>query len=674
VERALTFSASGSGTGNLGTSQVLRFYLQRGAYDFVRAIRKFGQAAELTGQTPFAYDSDNSRVELVGDGPDMVSLTFRNPDASARAEADIGVCQIVAGSIKLSGITFLQSATSTYKGSYVLYLEGNSVELTDCYFQGPVYIKANRITVKRCTFAALGNTGYNLFPSSITGYPLTAQHLYLAARNDLLATVPFWRVEDNLFSVGVSDGTHASLLMDVVNQYSANVMKVAISGNVWSYGSGGAVPAIHVWGPHGLISISDNQFNGARGVVKAGNVTADTVPFDGNYNGCPLQQDQATSQIYALGYISVTRGRNRTSALNVHHNYFDLSQVAVSNSGRFVMWGAFMAVFNYYTVGSTASVVYSNIRFEDNEVQMRSDTAWGSAAANPQIATWGFWLSPTVQDGSSITNLLVDNIQVRNNHFNLGGESTATAGYMWRSIRSMSLAAWPASGGHLTDSTAVIGIQLKNLVVGAVTWSGRWASNVDISGNQISQQAKDGATGPAGYGQVALETAGTPAHPNWRSYLISLDAGHISTNGLAAPATADETTAPYHVTGLVAAATVPSSGGVFFSPSVSGNRIEAPFYLTTTASPATPPVAIEVTGAYQPSIRGNRIYLYQESDYGLYCISVLGCKRGFVSENIATGLLAVMGPALNYASQNVRIADNAVLGGIVVADTSNNFP
>jgi hypothetical protein len=610
------------------------------------------------------YDTDNNVVELTGDGPGVTQVTFSNPLASSRAEADIGVCQIVAGKIHIRGISFTQIETSTLKGSYVLYLEGFEVVLEDCHFTGPVYVKASRVTIKNCHFYALGNSGYNLFPSSITGYPLTAQHLFLTPET---TDTCFWEISGNYFSVGTSDGTHASVIVSTPTAITPGNqgLSAQFHHNIWYGGAG--VPSLDL-GAEGDIEIWSNRFLYSSGVTKAGAVTADVVPFNGSYNGCPLKQDQATTQIVATGYISVARGRTRASKLTVRNNYFALNRVGTT-SARFVLWGAFMASFNYYTVGSVATVVYANISFLDNEVLMRSDTQWGAAAANPQMATWGFWLSPTVQDGVGITNLLVDNIQVRGNKFDLGGESTANAGYMWRSIIAKSLLSWPASGGHLTDPSAVIGIQLKNIIIGASTYTGRWASNIRVDGNFISQREQTGSAGPAGYSFLTLDDS---AHPNWGSYLIILDSTHLGS--VVGVATEAGTASYEYASNLTATASVPGTGGVFLSPHISGNRIEAPAYGPVTMASAYGSFGILVNASYGASITRNTVYLDTSATLANHGIVSQGGKRCLVNANQIRAGYGVYVTGQAYASDNVLYGAAALLTGATTAETNNNFP
>ncbi len=639
VERALNYSALSAGTGTLGTGRTVRLFVKRGQWEFARGIHKYGTAAEISGQGE-VYDTSNSQITIKGEGPGLSKLLFRNPETAARADADLSVVEFIANTIVVKGVTFDQDFDDTFRGSYY-HFEGYSVELRNCHFKGPVRILANRVTVKDCKFFPLENEA-DLFPTTVTGGFAIPQHLAVYPKDSTLTSI--WEVSKNHFLVGLCPGAQASFVPGIVG--IQNLVTANISGNIWEYNDDGFVAAIHFPGfagaqaSSGTVKIKDNRFIGACGVVKVGNVTGDTVPFNGNYHGCPLMDDQEDLRTTALGYISMTSGRGRASQTLIKGNYFDFSKVGSGLIGRFVMWGACMGVVNYLTNNESASAIYANIRYQDNHHVMRSDTPWGSAGADPQIATWGFWISPTFQDGLALNDLIVENVDVVGNSFDIGGESTSPTS-TWRSINCANITSWPVSGGFLTDATALIGIQLKNVVVAGSSHTGRLAKGIRISGNKILQRRTTGQVLPE-YDVITLDDSA--AHPRWWFHGILLD-GAVGAIGILAGVMQESATDFYM--GNMAS---PTSGGGFEAPIVENNRIEASIFdgnITTTNGFS----AILIGAAYQAKVANNSIYLSRAAENN--GIELLGSKRSLVLGNTIKAYYGIRGSASDYAAGNL---------------------
>lgn len=608
VERVLDYSATGTGTGNLGTIRAVRVHVRRGAYEFARKIRKYGLVAEFS-QFSDTYDADSNKIELTGDGPESTKLTFRNPEASIRTLTDTGVLELAARTIVLRGLTLDQLHDSTFKGSYYEFY-GGKVVLEDCHFTGPVYIEADEIVVRNCRFNALGNT-YDLFPTQAGNLTSIAQHLFLATPNNLAAPgAGRWEVSNNLFVLGRSDGTQGGLIINSASSTGYTLI-VDVHNNVFHYpDTNGKVPAIHVPYHGGFIEIHKNKFSGARGVVKAGNVVGDTTPFNGNYNGAPILKGVNNNQFYALGYISCTHERHPGySGLSVHHNHFSMTDVSNGVSGRFVVWGAFMYVFNYLSNGSSGFMRTGNVSYCHNVHEMGTDfgTGWGAGGADPQPWIAGFYMAPTWQDGASITDLLVDDLEVCHNTFYMGGPTTAK---IWRGIQAPDMAAWPGSGGFMTDSSHLIAVVLKNssAAIGGFSYDGRSAQNVLIAHNRISQRLPAGGSAPS-KDLISIDDA---AHPRWNMVPIVVDFAQHPFVTNTTPGV--DGGAPFGLT----------TGEVILSCIIEANRVELPIYQRSGGSGSLNLVGIKLIGGFACVVAKNAVYLSTSNgSHGTACSSTI---------------------------------------------------
>lgn len=668
VERALYYGMSDYVAETLGTSRTLRFHVRRGVYSFARGIKRFGKASELAAHDPL-WSATNSRIEMHGDGPEMTKLLFSNPEAASRSDSDIAVCRMVAHTVVLDGLTFNQEHDSTFAGSYVLEIVAHRVEIKNCHFIGPVKITSNNVTIDdRTRFEPLTNRAtYAQFASTIAAAPIVAQQLYLAPHDT--SRRGLWTITDCFFAPTNDSGTHASVVLELL---AAQLQRVNFHGNIIEHDDRRDCPqsGIHVYGMFGFVEIHGNTFSGAGGTVKPGNLAAEVPPFDDNYGGCPLTRYSAT-QITAPAYVSVPQGRAPNSSLNVHDNNFDLSLVASNLTGRYVMWGACLCVFNEETSQQLGGAHFANVLFTNNLLVMGLATAtWGTGAVEP--AMYGFYLAPTFQNGQGLSDVVVHNIQVSGNRFDIGGESVGVAQKTWRSIAARNMNSWPGSGGFLTDQTCLIGVQLKNATVGGNAHTGRWATGVIVSGNVIGQQENSGSVGPV-YNAVTCNDDGV--YGSWMLHAILLDAGHEATNGsgIAVDVSAD----PVYPEGC----TSPANAGCFMQPQVIGNKIELP-YFKTTVSTTFGISAIQMNGAYEGLVSTNNIFMSASAVAppnpvtNSYTIGVnlRGNHSTLVTGNIIKAYYGVRATSDDLAAANLfRGCSSPVTSAVTAYDTDDNF-
>jgi hypothetical protein len=651
VEHALNYLCDGNGAGTIGSGRSLRLLVRRGTWLFARGVHKYGTLAEVGAFTD-GYDSDSTSLTLEGAGAMETKLQFSNPYTPSRGSLDHSVVEFAANTVIVRGLTFSQTYSgTTFLGSYYSF-RGRTIILEDCIFEGPVWVVGDTVRIKNCRFNSLGNTGSSvLFPSSLAPTGFVAQHLLLYPFGAGFGVSSCtWEIEGNTFNTTVSTGTQASVHLRLVGDSGA-LVRAKITHNIWNYSTNAVdcVPAIDIGGKEGLVEIGHNRFIGASGVGKAGNTAAQTVPFDSLYGGAPIMRYSNDNQMYATGYISIVKGRARESKLHIHNNYFDLSSVGDGHTTIYAMWGGVMAPFNYLTAGSVDTVEYHNISVENNEFLMRNSVGWNDGDGNPQPATWGFWLSPTFQNGQALNNVQIENISVCGNSFDLGGESSANKEFCWRGILAGQITAWPASGGHLTDTSCLIGIQLKNTnAVAGNVHTGRSAKGIEVSNNKIQQRK---LTGQTDFVNGLIETVLTlsTASIRWSAGLILVDGGGLPLPVPTASVTAATSDLGYGPMSVHSG--IPANSGLLFSPKVSGNSIAAPIYNRSAAGTVSyGNTAIDVIGAFAPSITNNHIYILPEHTVG---IALRGSIYGIVSGNIVTAGYGCYSEYTNFVGNNV---------------------
>lgn len=647
VERALNYLSSGTGTGNLGYNRSIRLFIRRGTWDFARAVHKYGNYSEVLALSD-EYDVNSNSIVLEGSGALESKLQFRNPRSSVRSSSDHAVVQFSAHEIVVRGLTFSQTfSESAYLASYYAFF-GRSVVLEDCIFDGPIWVKADRVRIINCRFNALENN-FDLFPAGTDSF--VCQHLLLQPFDPVDGLSPCtWNVESNVFNSKISVGSQASVRLYARGNAGEN-LHAKVTHNVWTYSMYGldCVPAIDIGGEKGNIEIGHNRFVGATGVSKNGNTAAQTVPFDGLYGGAPIMRYNNDTQMYATGYISAVKGRARSSKLHIHDNYFDLSSVGDGHLATYAMWGGVMMPFNYITNGNSDNIEYHNVKVENNQFLMRNSIGWNDGDGNPQPATWGYWLSPTFQDGQNLNNVQVENISVCGNNFDLGGESALTKQYCWRGILAGQITSWPASGGHLTDTVCLIGIQLKNTnSVAGNMHTGRSARDIEISSNRIYQRK---FTGQTNFVNGLIETVLTlsTASVRWSAGLILVDGGGLPLPNPLSANTAGASDLGYGP--MSVHPSLPANSGLLFGPKVNGNFVAAPIYNRSAAGTVSyGNAAIDVIGAFAPSIGNNNIYMLPEYTVG---IALRGTIYGLVSSNVITAGVGCYSEYTNFVGNNV---------------------
>ncbi len=642
VERALNYSTTGAGASTFGSSRSLRMFIRRGDWLFARAVKKYGTTADYAAQGT-AYDTDNSVLEMVGDSPGTTRLTFSNPESAARASADIAVVTFMGGDMVFKNLTFNQNgADATFKPSYYYFETDKSVVFENCHFIGPVWVKAQSVLFKNCTFFAFGNSGYNLFPSAIVGQGVVPQHLKLQVYSN---SVPSSHVvEGCTFNVGTSDGTQCSLHL----RYTSTPLgRCKINDNIWKYNSGGKVPAIHFGlqtsGVTCNVEIGNNLFLDATGVVKEGQTAVDSFTTEG-YLGTPMARGPlGTEQTYCLSYISIPCSLQGLT--NIHHNYFDMA-IGTGLSDRYIVWAACLIMFNSATLANQQVGNFDNITYDGNTHEMSTGVAFGAGGAEPQIWSTGIFIGPCFDgDATNLLQVHVRNVRIVNTHFDLGGPTAATTTQAYRSINQANINSWPVAGGFMMESSCLIGMQLKSGAFATYGGGDRarvLVKDLEISGNKISQNQINSFIDPV-LDQIALSDSA--AYPGWWFNGIWLDAGGQP------PASVSLT-----VTEIGAAATlgaVGSAGRPFFAPLICNNRIEAPMYFDG-AAVTDGTAAIVLIGCYEAIVANNQIYMTTTVGSDMNGILVYaGNKRTLVTGNIVKAQVGVRGVALNYLSNNM---------------------
>jgi len=633
VERALAIPMTGQGDGAVGASKTLRYHVRRGSWIFTRKIRKFGTIG--SGGTTYSYLNTKSNIIVEGDGPSVTELYFQNTVSASRAAADPAILVMAADRIELRELRLRQNQDATYKGSY-FYFEGYEVVLENCIFSGPVAIKAAKVRIKNCIFEGFGGSAVRNFVADSTGNPLVAQHLYLSTLAD--STQHEWEVDHNVFLMTSDAGTHAGVVVEP--DRATSPLTLDMHHNHFVYTATCTIPSVHINGKYGKLDIYKNQFLNARGKGKPGYIApADgTAPFNGSsYGGSVLIKDVSNNQTVAAAYVSCTKGRDPSSAIEVHHNYFDMTYLGQTASA-FTAWGCFIHAFNSITAAATTRI--HNVHFDDNEVNMSCSNGYGwPGSPTTKVCAWGFVLMPTYQDGVGLSALRVYNVTGNGNSFDLGGEDAANQKWIWRSILGVDVDTWPAdSVGHFMDTPCLLGVSMRaSTGASAYTNTNRRATGVVFNNNRIYTRALDGSSEAQ---RAIISLNDSVMNDYWLSF-ICVEQGHYSTNRTAAT----ETGAPLRMfTGVKA-------------PVAMGNTIEAPVY--TRAGTMTGDVgAVYFGGCYQARGSNNFIELYCIAGGSPIRIPGIfddgGIRSLFVGNNEACGY-AVGGGSSGYCISNLLV-------------------
>jgi hypothetical protein len=659
LEMALDWRTTGAGSGDFGSGRTLRIHVRKGLQEFVRKLRRYGTMGAITAAA-LSYNSARNSLILTGEGSPLTQLLFRNPASAGRSAAEIGVFAAVANVVKVKGLTFTQDYSATRKPSYY-YFEGNEVTLDGCEFNGPVYVKANKVTVRNCIFTALNTTTRN-FVADTAGNPIVAQHLYITTPSDGSISKSFVKVKNNHFTVDQDAGTHASLVLDPYS--AAYSLPVEIAHNKWTYAHAAAAsyiqPAIHLnKATDGDLSIHHNEFLGARGVDKAGNDTGvGTFPFDGDYSGAPLQRDAADTQMTACAYISGVKGRSSSSSLRIWRNRFDLG--SINGSARYVMWAGLGLVFSTTSLGAVTADVY-NVEVHHNHFLMNlngTGNSWTAGVA-PQPWTSGVFISPTWQTGN-FTRVTVDNVHVHHNKFDLGGLDTNYQ-YIWRSMSPWLAAMLPAAGTKfVTDVSGCVVVTLKaaNAAYGSViAREGRWAQGVKVNHNTFTQAIPTATNRP--YRGVISTDLDSATLDRWSPAVVTLSV----TDGHASKDAAGYTIATDVIVNNPSLPTTACS--VMWHPQFIGNIVNFPAIKRSGAGVGHS-VLVRITGAFAALVSDNTMMGWTDTAAGTSVDAPFRIDGGsaFLSANILHCRESVLGYSVASTPQARIVAtNNAVWAG-----------
>ena len=657
VERALEFLTDGAAVG-FGNGRSVNIRLRRGSWALTRKNRRYGTTAELAAQD-YTLNTANNALLMKGDGPGVTNLTVRS---SATVDANqFAAFHIVAGKVKLKDFTIAQDNSAASR--YALYIEANEVELENMDFSaGGVWIKADIIRVKNCKFRPENSTNYNLVKTYAANH-WVAQCLKLQNRTNTAEPQHNWLITGCSFRVTKYLGTHASVVLETDSPLSsASVCKIL--RNTWYYSDTttncARYPSIQIQTKGMSIFIRGNHFNNATGVERVGNNVGDWPLVAGNVAGSPMQWVGATggvdggqdtsggNKLVACAYISCTYGRARDSKLVVENNFFDLSHVGANGVvAQYCMWGGMICMFNETTLGGTSDI-YANITFRKNTLKMGIAAGLDPWATDHNIATWGFYLAPMWHAGDSVNNLIVENVRVYNNDFDIGGDA---ANRTWRSILSADIGAFPADlFNYLTDSTYLVGIVLKNGDWTLYTNSGRWAVGVEVKDNNVIQQTP-GGVGAMLNKQIPLDRTTGAGHTRWWNTTISLalGAGPYNSPGAGTTHQASEGAAAFFAIG--------TGQGQFYAPKVSGNTIITPIYQSNLVDYAG---HVSMDGIYAGRFADNYVYGADTTSSKFVGVLLLNSIRLKATGNtFKTDVGAVATLGTNY------FTDNNVVGCVV---------
>lgn len=499
LETGLNLLASGLGVGNLGLGRVVKAKVQKGAWEFIRAVRTYGLTAENSSMAA-KYDGtgNNNILRIEGDGPGLTALQLSSPQSAGRnTSTQLGDLIIRAHTVILKDLTFLPALTdANHPHGYHVQIEAAEVIIDNVHFQGGggLLVNAPNITVRNCLFEGRATTAWNAFKSTSTR--LGAEHLYLECTTTFGSSAGSrWVVENNVFECNASTGTHASCIVDPYGSASTfDQTRVLITNNEWKYISPYSVsPAIDLR-TKGIVTISDNVFRDAVGEAKAGWVGTGAIGGHpktiNSYAGSLLGWTTLGTLYRSCSYVSVLHGRDERSKLTIERNKFHMGGVgnAIPTPAKYAMWAAVVCMVT--SQHAVAPTVF-NVSIKDNDVQMFVDNTtasagWGaSTAGNSQPAIYGFVFAPSIAHSSSFTSYAQVNIQVSRNRFDLGGHTSAP--FAWRGIVSPIGTGYPTGGNWLDVASAPV------VIVGntgpAATISNSYGSGIEISENNIFQRA-----------------------------------------------------------------------------------------------------------------------------------------------------------------------------------------
>jgi hypothetical protein len=186
-----------------------------------------------------------------------------------------------------------------------------------------------------------------------------------------------------------------------------------------------------------------------------------------------------------------------------------------------------------------------------------------------------------------------------------------------------------------------------NAVAGNVH-TGRSAKGIEVSNNKIQQRK---LTGQTDFVNGLIETVLTlsTASIRWSAGLILVDGGGLPLPVPTASVTAATSDLGYGPMSVHSG--IPANSGLLFSPKVSGNSIAAPIYNRSAAGTVSyGNTAIDVIGAFAPSITNNHIYILPEHTVG---IALRGSIYGIVSGNIVTAGYGCYSEYTNFVGNNV---------------------
>jgi hypothetical protein len=541
VERSINWLKSDVAD-ELGQEHALSIRVRYGDWNFTRILHSYGTVAEFTGQNEFGdFDYRNNAISIVGEGPQVTQLnTFATDDLLVSDPK--GNVNIRANRIVLKGLTFTQEFDNTglRDPRYTLFLRANEVIIEDCVFHGGVAIESQNITIKNCRFYGLGNGV--AAPHAVQqagGTEYVGQHLHLRPRDDSTAiigtTLARWEIEGCSFHTNIDWGTHASVVLsdNSVDHLVSPTFKLTtrIHRNEWytEVAQPQEQPSIHIDSWHHGIEIDNNRFLHANGTTKPG---ADLVvappPFDGYLDGSPvsLPGGTNTTRRVTTAYISLVKLRSRDSSLNVHDNFFDLSDVGYLATGTFNLWGAMIIYPSVDSIapGGTIPAGYNciaHVSFNNNKVKMGGGLGtWDALIPGVVNATWGFYAAVSTPDAATFS-VVFNDTAVNDNFFDLGGADNDFS-KIWRSIRGEALNSWPGAGtGYLTDPSCLVGVVMKNASGGVNPALTHYANGVSICRNRMLQSWS--GTGPPIYGPIIF-TDNDPSY--WWPTLICVTANN----------------------------------------------------------------------------------------------------------------------------------------------------
>jgi hypothetical protein len=648
LERALAWSCSGEGAGDVGTGRHLRFHVKKGDYAFSRLTQTFGQDAELQADTFYAYDATATSLEITGDGKESTRVVVYNIPVGGRVDSEAAMLNLAAGYVKLTGIHFAQLAADAQALGLTLKIVAREVLIEDCLFSGPVHIVADALTIDGTSFGTAGKVTAALDVN--LDYPIVPMHLVLEPRTAgrlvhrfNLKNCDFY-AEDSYASACCASVILSDLgSKTLVNMHDCSFIYVDQAGK--------SPAAVHVDSEEGDINITHCQFRGAAGYGKTGAAAADALT---TLEGQPFVKSATdNTKAVATAYVSCTRTRLPGSSLVVESCKFSFAAIANSISfHKYYTWGACILMQDGFTLDTC---IVSGVYFRRNTLFMSSayDNYANSAASVPLV--WGFYAAPTILDAPP--RLGYQHLQAEENTFDVGGGGAtddAEGGKVWRGFRGPDLNDWPAADNWNQDTPYLIGIILRNMAGVGFTFDDRSAYQVAVRGNSVSSSMSSVGSMAPWRGGVVLDNTADP-YPEF--LVICLDnADKVS---ITATRQAGE--------GGGGDAAIPTTvKGQFVAPVVCNNVIDAGYFDFSG-------YVLSVCRCFQPLVAQNVVYAKAPSggDLGVHVDSLNGFATGNVV--LATNSIRTTTAAL-YAANNMTIGSMGDIAATTATYTNeDNF-